>query len=122
MNNDQFQSDKSLSRQKCRIISTDCSSLGVTLSETSKVNNENGSSVDKDKESEDKMKTELLPIVDNDQKLPMAMEPRVRKPLDATLLQKMESLLGPVFRQQVAQQKSKKSPKEENIKAAASTL
>ncbi|KRZ66841.1 Protein-methionine sulfoxide oxidase MICAL2 [Trichinella papuae] len=104
MNNDQFQSDKSLSRQICGIISTDCSSLGVTLSETSKVNNENKSSVDKDKESEDKMKAELLPIVGNDQKLPMAMEPRVRKPLNAALLQRMDSLLRPVFRQQVAQQ------------------
>ncbi|OUC49079.1 hypothetical protein D917_05738 [Trichinella nativa] len=55
LNNDQFQSTDSFSRHKCKIISTDCSSMGATAKETSDENNENGNIVDKDRECEDKM-------------------------------------------------------------------
>ncbi|KRY33787.1 Protein-methionine sulfoxide oxidase MICAL2 [Trichinella spiralis] len=115
LNNDQFQSTDSFSRHICRIISTDCSSMGATAKETSNDNNENGDRVDGDQECEDKMESELLQIADNNQTPPIVIERRVRKSLDPALLQKMNNLLGPQFTQHVNQQKSVKNIKEVNI-------
>ncbi|KAL1229691.1 [F-actin]-monooxygenase MICAL2 [Trichinella spiralis] len=115
LNNDQFQSTDSFSRHICRIISTDCSSMGATAKETSNDNNENGDRVDRDQECEDKMESELLQNADNNQTPPIVIERRVRKSLDPALLQKMNNLLGPQFTQHVNQQKSVKNIKEVNI-------
>ncbi|KRZ60632.1 Protein-methionine sulfoxide oxidase MICAL2, partial [Trichinella nativa] len=117
LNNDQFQSTDSFSRHKCKIISTDCSSMGATAKETSDENNENGNIVDKDRECEDKMESELLEIADNNQTPPIVIERQVRKSLNPALLQKMNNLLGPQFRQHVNQQKSVKNIKDVNIYA-----
>ncbi|KRX77410.1 Protein-methionine sulfoxide oxidase MICAL2, partial [Trichinella sp. T6] len=122
LNNDQFQSTDSFSRHKCKIISTDCSSMGATAKETSDENNENGNIVDKDRECEDKMESELLEIADNNQTPPIEIERRVIKSLDPALLQKMNNLLGPQFRQNVNQQKSVENIKKMNFLAADSTV
>ncbi|KRY16859.1 Protein-methionine sulfoxide oxidase MICAL2 [Trichinella patagoniensis] len=117
LNNDQFQSTDSFSGHKCRIVSTDFSSMGATAKETSNDYNENGDRVDKDRECEDKMESELLQIADNNQTPPIVIERRVIKSLDPALLQKMNNLLGPQFRQHVNQQKSVKNIKDVNIYA-----
>ncbi|KRY81633.1 Protein-methionine sulfoxide oxidase MICAL2 [Trichinella pseudospiralis] len=122
LNTKQLQSDEFISRQMCGITSTDCSNLNAISDRTSIVNNKNGGGVDIDKEGEDEMKTKLHPYVDNNQKLPMGMEPRARKPLDPAFLQKMESLLGPIFRQQTAELESEMRLIKKNIKATDSTL
>ncbi|KRX15402.1 Protein-methionine sulfoxide oxidase MICAL2 [Trichinella nelsoni] len=122
LNNDQFQSTDSFSRHMCRIISTDCSSMGTPAKETSNDNNENSDRVDRDRECEDKMESELLQIADNNQTPPIVIERRVRKSLDPALLQKMNNLLGPQFKQHVNQQKSVKNIKKMNILAEDSTV
>ncbi|KRZ85162.1 Protein-methionine sulfoxide oxidase MICAL2, partial [Trichinella sp. T8] len=117
LNNDQFQSTDSFSRHKCKIISTDCSSMGATAKETSNDYNENVDRVDGNQKCEDKMESELLEIADNNQTPPIVIERRVIKSLNPALLQKMNNLLGPQFRQHVNQQKSVKNIKDVNIYA-----